>query len=181
MMEFWKKWSRNTKFMVLAGVLLVSLVACNMDEDNGENGENGDGAEIENINEDGGIIRDDDRDRNMNGNNRFEIADKAAEKIANMPEVEDANVFVTDENAYVAAELKTGMKTEGEATRDLERKISQHVKATDPDIDNVFVSTNPEFIDRAGTYADRVEQGEPIEGMFEEFNETVRRIFPNAR
>jgi spore cortex protein len=175
-MEFLK----NSKILILASVLLISLVACNMDNDNGEDEMNGNGAETQNINEDGGVINDDNnRNGNMNGNDRFEIADKAAEKIANMPEVEDANVFVTDKGAYVAAELKNNAK--GEITRDLKRKISEQVKATDPDIDNVYVSTNPDFVDRAGGYADRVEQGEPIEGMFEEFNEMVRRVFPNAR
>ncbi|WP_349410014.1 YhcN/YlaJ family sporulation lipoprotein [Pseudalkalibacillus sp. SCS-8] len=170
------KWSHKAKFLLLSGVLCTSLVACNNNDDM-DNG-NGDGAETQNINENGGLINDEDNN-GVNGNNRFEIADKAAEKIANLPEVEDANVFVTDENAYVAAELK--MNTKGEITRDLERKISQQVKATDPDIDNVYVSTNPDFFNRTGDYADRVEQGEPIEGMFEEFNEMARRIFPNAR
>ena len=39
---------------------------------------------------------------NVNNNhNRMAVADKAAEKIVSMREVDQANVIVTDNNAYV--------------------------------------------------------------------------------
>ena len=46
--------------------------------------------------------------RNNNGENnqnQMAVADKAAEKIVSMREVDQANVIVTDNNAYVAAKL----------------------------------------------------------------------------
>ncbi len=170
----------KTKFLLVACLFATALVACNM-------GNNGDdtGAETENIGDrDNGVIDDNNNDANImnnNGNNRVEVANKAADKITNLPEVQDANVFVTNENAYVAAQLTTGTQTEGEVTRELEKKISDQVKATDRDIDNVFVSTNPEFFDRSANYAEKFGRGEPVQGLFEEFNETIRRVFPNAR
>ncbi len=30
-------------------------------------------------------------------------------------------------------------------------------------------------------YRDKVEQGEPVEGLFEEFGELTQRIFPDAK
>ncbi|NRG47949.1 YhcN/YlaJ family sporulation lipoprotein [Bacillus sp. CRN 9] len=114
---------------------------------------------------------------NNNNNNRMEVADKAAEKVTDMEEVNRARVIVTDNNAYVAATLSGG---EGqELTKDIEQKISDQVKAADQDIDQVYVSVNPDFYNRIDTYANDVQAGKPVEGFFEEFNETVRRIFPD--
>ncbi|MEH7014692.1 YhcN/YlaJ family sporulation lipoprotein, partial [Neobacillus niacini] len=48
-------------------------------------------------------------------------------------------------------------------------------------IQNVYVSSNPDFVERMKDYGRRIKQGDPIEGFFDEFNETVRRVFPNPR
>lgn len=109
---------------------------------------------------------------------RMRVADKAAEKITAIPEVETANVMVTDNNAYVAARMNNG---NGKLTRNMERKIADQVRSVDQDIDNVYVSVDPDFYDRMTGYTEDIRGGEPIEGFFEEFNETVRRIFPTQR
>lgn len=120
-----------------------------------------------------------DFDRNNDNETRMEVADKAADRIAELDEVRTANVIVTNRNAYAAVVLREG--TKGEVTDRLENKIADKVRATDPDIRNVYVSSNPDFIERMTDYGDRINEGDPIEGLFEEFNETVRRVFPNAR
>lgn len=119
----------------------------------------------------------------QNGNGPFEgrveVADEVAERISELDEVERANVFVTNENAYVAVMLANG--SEDEVTDDVEDKISEQVRETDENIRNVYVSSNPDFVERATNYADRIQEGEPVEGFIEEFNETIERIFPNAK
>lgn len=117
---------------------------------------------------------------NRNDNqNRMAVADKAAEKIVSMREVDQANVIVTDNNAYVAAKLTNhnGNKIE----KDIENKISDIVKSTDQNIDNVYVSVNPDFYERTTSYANDIRNGRPIAGFFNEFNTLVRRIFPTQR
>ena len=120
--------------------------------------------------------------RNNNGENnqnRMTVADKAAKKIVSMREVNQANVIVTDNNAYVAAKLANhnGNRLE----KDIENKISDVVKSTDQDIDNVYVSVNPDFYERTTSYANDIRNGRPIAGFFDEFNTLVRRIFPTQR
>ncbi|MDR7077718.1 YhcN/YlaJ family sporulation lipoprotein [Neobacillus niacini] len=114
-----------------------------------------------------------------NKNNRIAVADEAAEKIVSMREVEHANVLVTDHNAYVAARLAndTGNRLE----RDVERKIADVVKSTDRNINNVYVSVNPDFYTRTTSYANDIRNGHPVAGFFDEFNTIVRRTFPTAR
>lgn len=111
-----------------------------------------------------------------NVDNRIAVADKAAEKITKVKGVRQANVLVTRRNAYVAAALDSG-----QMTQQIEDQIARQVRAVDPNIQNVFVSTNPEFTDRVNGYVTDVQQGRPVAGFVEQFNEMVERIFPNAR
>lgn len=119
-------------------------------------------------------------DNNQNDENaRMDVADEAAKKVEDMKQVEDATVIITDNNAYVAAQLK-GDET-AKLTKETEKKIGDVVRSTDPDINDVFVSTNPDFMDRMQGYADEINKGNPVTGFMEEFNETIRRIFPTNR
>jgi YhcN/YlaJ family sporulation lipoprotein len=116
---------------------------------------------------------------NDNNQTRLEVADKAADRIAKLDEVETANVIVANRNAYVAVVLQNGAN--GEVTDRLEKKIADQVRATDRDIRDVFVSSNPDFVNRMEDYGSRINEGDPVTGLFEEFTETVRRVFPNNR
>lgn len=122
----------------------------------------------------------DNRNEGDNGERtQMEVADDVAENVANLDEVDRANVIVTNLNAYVAVILNE--EPNGTLTSQVENKISETVRNTDRGIQNVFVSTNPNFIDRMRDYGDKIQAGEPIEGLFEEFNEMISRVFPNAR
>jgi spore cortex protein len=118
-------------------------------------------------------------DNQNNGNARMDVADEAAEKVTALKEVENATVIVTENNAYVAALLEGGENKE--LSKETEKKIADAVKKTDPKINDVFVSTNPDFGDRLEGYADEINKGNPVTGFIDEFNETIRRIFPTNR
>ncbi|WP_353856290.1 YhcN/YlaJ family sporulation lipoprotein [Bacillus sp. Bos-x628] len=110
---------------------------------------------------------------------KVKVADKASKLVANMSEVKTAHVLVTGKNAFVAVMLE-GNKS-GNVTDELKKKISDKVKSTDQQIDNVYVSANPDFVDRMKGYVKRIRSGEPISGLFDEFTETVRRVFPESK
>jgi len=122
---------------------------------------------------------DDNDNDNDNNQTRLEVADEAADRIAKLDEVDSANVIVTNRNAYVAVVLKNGAN--GEVTDRLKKKISDQVKATDRDIRNVYVSSDPDFVNRMEGYGNRINEDASRDGLFEEFTETVRRVFPNNR
>lgn len=112
-----------------------------------------------------------------NADNRIQVAQRAADLITRVPGVRQANVLVTQRNAYVAALLDNNRRL----TREVEDRIAQQVRKADPNVQNVYVSTNPEFVDRINAYVIDVQQGRPVAGFVEQFNEMVQRIFPNAR
>jgi YhcN/YlaJ family sporulation lipoprotein len=124
-------------------------------------------------------VRNDNRNNVGNNQSKMRVADKAADKVADLPEVDRANVIVTENNAYVAAKLDRSSRNEMTST--IEDKISRAVKSVDRDIDNVYVSVNPDFYDRMNTYAGDIRNGRPISGFFNEFTDTIRRVFPNQR
>ena len=79
-------------------------------------------------------------ERNCTGQ-KVEVADEVADKITELEGVKSASVLVTDNNAYVAVELKEGVNE----TEELKTKISDAAKAENGEFKNVYVSANPEF------------------------------------
>lgn len=110
--------------------------------------------------------------------NRFDIAKAAADRITRLTGVKQANVLVTKYNAYVAAVVNI---PSNQMPKALEDQIAKEVRVTDPTIKNVYVSTNPEFVDRVNQYVEDVRQGRPVAGFFDELNQVIQRIFPAAR
>lgn len=109
----------------------------------------------------------------------LEMSDEAADKIAELEEVDSATVIITDNNAYVGVILQGG-KDDTEGLEKIEDKISEQVKATNANVENVYVSVNPDFVDQIKDYGDKINAGEPVEGLFEEFSDVVKRVFPDS-
>ncbi|MWV46832.1 hypothetical protein GRF59_24795 [Paenibacillus sp. HJL G12] len=61
---------------------------------------------------------------------------------------------------------------------DIKKKISDVIKKADPNITNVYVSANPDFVQRVSNYATDVKNGHPIGGMMSELSTMFERIFP---
>lgn len=116
----------------------------------------------------------------MHGNSRIELSDKVAEQISALPEVDSAFVAMTDHNAYVAVILdeqtRNGQKSEMPDQQ--KNTIADRVRSLSPSTENVYVSTNPDFVGRMQGYANDVQQGHPIQGLIAEFNAMVERVFP---
>ncbi|MGN7763402.1 YhcN/YlaJ family sporulation lipoprotein [Paenibacillus sp. 22594] len=72
----------------------------------------------------------------------------------------------------------TGTLTNDTVTRELKDKIAAEVRQYDKNIDNVYVSANPDFVERANFYAQEFRAGHPLRGFAREFSTMVERIFP---
>lgn len=208
---------------VLAAVLIAACTGNNadnigLDRPNGIQGQNWDNPRNNNF-------------TSRHNNTRMEISENIARAIADMPEVESANVLLTDKNAYVAVVLDNGrgygttgagsvvgdhrdkaagsqnrvyrdnaanrtndregttdrMGRRGPAagadeagvTDEIKEKIANKVKSMKSDVRNVYVSANPDFVQRLRSYADRAENGQPLRGLIIEFNTMVERLFPD--
>lgn len=108
----------------------------------------------------------------------IDIADRAAERIVSMPGIRQANVLITRRNAYVAAVMDSRAD---QLTRKTEDAIAAKVREVYPSVRNVYVSTNPEFVDRINGYVADIRAGRPVSGFVDQLNEIVQRLFPSAR
>ena len=107
------------------------------------------------------------------------VADLAAKKITYLPEIDDATVIVNDNNAYVAVKMERS--PQNKLTSDLENKIAKRTKAANRNVDNVYISTNPDFYDQMNTYSRVIRNGGLTSGFLDAFSDTIRRVFPNAK
>lgn len=176
---------------------------------------------------------------NRNSNNRqdrYEISEEAARRIVDeIPEIDQAYVLTTRNNAYVAATLdeanttpndsltkndrnnsSAGMNVrnvndrnvtnrtvnEGnannrrqdnhmsnrkgdvesdEVTDAVKNKISDIVQDVDNKIENVYVSTSPDFFNLTNDYVDDFNNGRPVQGFFDQIGNSIERIFPQNK
>lgn len=125
------------------------------------------------------LVDNNNMNNNNDVNNNMRVADKAADRVADLKEVSRANVIVTDRNAYVAVMLND--RSRNELPKNVENKIANAVRKADKNIDNVYVSVNPDFFEQMNDYANDIRNGNPISGIFKQFNDAVQRVFPNAR
>ncbi|ARI78168.1 YhcN/YlaJ family sporulation lipoprotein [Halobacillus mangrovi] len=165
-----------------------SLVACQAEQETGTGQDNYEGVQntrferaADNMYEEGNRVNQYDNDRGMVHNTNYDVAERAADKIArDVKGIERAYVLKTRDNAYVAAVLDDNRDTTDLSDKK-ENEITKAVKATDQDINNVYVSTNPDFVDLTNNYVNDVQNGNPVRGFFQEFGQMVDRIFPEAR
>lgn len=72
----------------------------------------------------------------------------------------------------------SGVNGSDTLTKAMKDKIAAVVQKADPSIKNVYVSANPDFVERANYYADEFRAGHPLKGFANEFRTMVERIFP---
>lgn len=185
------------KLLMFATAMLVSLslMGCNFNKDKGvtKNDTNTTPTEVvEETNDNKGADNGTTNDMNNGDESNLEVAQDAADLVADLDEVDSATVIVTNKNAYVAVVLNdvatndntnadTNANADEALTADLEDKIANKVREVNKDIKNVYVSLNPDFVERMTDYGTRINEGKPVAGFFEEFTESVRRVFPDAR
>ena len=155
----------------------------------------------------GGTTNINNRNVNNKDDNQYDISKEAADKITD--EIENAYVLTTENNAYVAAVLdnddnnnQTGGNMNGTGTRNINNdnnndqlnrdegaeltdevkdKIADIVQSVDNDIDNVYVTTNPDFADLTNDYMNDFNDGKPVRGFFDQIGNMIERVFPQNK
>lgn len=65
-----------------------------------------------------------------------------------------------------------------DVTDDVKERITKIVQEIDGDIDNVYVSTSPDFINLAENYGNDLDNGRPVRGFFDQIGNMIERAFP---
>ncbi|WP_160721081.1 YhcN/YlaJ family sporulation lipoprotein [Bacillus sp. USDA818B3_A] len=106
------------------------------------------------------------------------IAASRAEKyVKDLSEINDANIIVTDNNAFIAVKMEASYSL----TSKLKNKITRAAKSADSNIDNVYISEDAEFFNQMNRFSRVISNGKTSSGFIDEFSDTIRRVFPDAR
>ncbi|WP_052245722.1 YhcN/YlaJ family sporulation lipoprotein [Sporosarcina sp. ZBG7A] len=166
-------------WMVFAACLLMlSLAACGKKDKEVENQTNDTGV-VENENDtttDMDGTDDDTTNDNATNDQTVENADDIADAVSTLEEVDHANVLKMNNSAYVGVTLKEGTTS----SKELDDKIADKAKEVGADTDKVYVSTNPDSAKQIDEYSDKIRDGEPVEGFFDEVGDAMKRMFPDA-
>lgn len=78
---------------------------------------------------------------------------------------------------------KRGESTDegSELTDEVKEKIADIVQSIDNDIDNVYVTTNPDFADLTNDYMNDFDNGKPVRGFFDQIGNMIERVFPQNK
>lgn len=107
------------------------------------------------------------------------VANRAADRVTDLSGIDRAHIIVTDNNAYVA--VKMDDPTHNQLTATTRSKITRAVKSIDRNIDNVYISKNPQFYNRMSGYTRDIRGGRTHSNFIDGFSDTIRRVFPDAR
>ncbi|WP_379130623.1 YhcN/YlaJ family sporulation lipoprotein [Paenibacillus sp. sgz500958] len=66
----------------------------------------------------------------------------------------------------------------GDISMGIKDKVANQIRSYAPEITTVYVSANPDFVQRVNGYADQARAGYPLQGFVNEFRTMVNRIFP---
>lgn len=152
-------------------MVIFSLMGC-INNQNDEAMNNGDNTENVGYDDQKAVNHSDYDDADQK---RLEVAAEAADRIATLDKLDNANVIGTNQTAYMAVVMRDAKNEEGT------KKIAGQVKTTYADIQKVFVSADLDFADRMTDYGEGINEGPPAEDLFkEELKDAVQRVFSDA-
>lgn len=173
------------KFRIILTCLCISVfvAGCNMKEEGREADEHG---EINNRNAGALNVGNSLGNPNLNLTNMnntsnnvnktgLRVVDEAEENVQNLHEVKSANIIIKNRNAYVAVVMDDDFH--GELYPYIEDQIAQQVREADASIQNVYISSNRDFVRQMSQYRDQIQNGRKAEGMNGGFNKMVHRVF----
>ncbi|PAE37822.1 YhcN/YlaJ family sporulation lipoprotein [Bacillus sp. 7884-1] len=173
------------RFRIILTCLCISVIVagCNMKEEGRETDEHG---EINNRNAGSLNVGNSLGNPNLNLTNMnntsnkvnksgLRVADEAEENVQNLHEVKRANIIIKNRNAYVAVVMDDDFH--GELYPYIEDQIAQQVREADASIQNVYISSNRDFVRQMSQHREQIQNGRKAEGMNGGFNEMVHRVF----
>ncbi|NLK42973.1 MAG: hypothetical protein GX300_01085 [Tissierellia bacterium] len=127
-----------------------------------------------------GMVRNDTNLNNgINGNNlgNTNIANRAnriAQRVAALPEVNRASVLIQGDRAVVGCDVRGDLTNTIDPN--LRNRIEAAVKAADKNIKTVSITSDPTLMTRIRTLSTQMNNGNPISGFADEVEDIIRRI-----
>jgi spore cortex protein len=113
---------------------------------------------------------------NNTGNTDTRQADDIARACEQVQGVDNATAVVTGNTAYVGIDMETNIRNVNQS--DIKREVANRVRATGNNINTVYVSAEPDFMNRLRNVGNGVRNGKGGNTFTTELNDMVQRITP---
>lgn len=104
-------------------------------------------------------------------------ADRLAERIAQMEDINSATVVLAENSAWVGVDFEANVSL----TQEVKDEITRMVKSQETNIDTVYVTADADTVTRIRNIARDIAGGRPVSGFMNELQEIGKRIMPSAR
>lgn len=105
-------------------------------------------------------------------------ADRIADNLTRMQEIQRATVVISERTALVGVNIAGDAR--GELTTEIKRMVENEVRRTDRNIENVAVSADADVFTRIQNMGNEIRRGRPLSGFAREIEELIRRIAPTS-
>jgi len=115
------------------------------------------------------------------GNDQLEMDGALASQLEALPDVKKAYVIRAGQRAYVGIQenRRHGAMTDiSEIRPALKDRIVSQLKSSSPNLREVYITSNPEYMTRMEAYRNAASSGHPAKEFLAEFNALAARIFP---
>lgn len=109
---------------------------------------------------------------------KLHMATNISNQLVNQGYAKHVFTFVVGDNAYVAVDQ--GNQQDGKMGTTNKKHIEDAVKRIDNRVKNVYVSANPNTYARFQGYANQLNAGQPVAGIWNEFRAGIARMFPTT-
>jgi YhcN/YlaJ family sporulation lipoprotein len=109
---------------------------------------------------------------------QVQLADNIADSLAELKAVQSACALVKNQNAYVCVVPEPGMK---QLTDGAKKNITNCVKRVNPSVQNVYVSSDPQFCKQMYDCTIDLRTGQSVDKSTQNIAGVLNRMFPQAR
>jgi YhcN/YlaJ family sporulation lipoprotein len=113
---------------------------------------------------------------NVRLNTTTQSTDDLERAVEQVQGVKDATVVISGNTAYVGLDLDNNTNTVNNTN--IKNNVTQQIRASNTNINTVYVSTETGFMDRLRDVGTGIRGGRPISGFTTELRDMVRRINP---
>lgn len=106
-------------------------------------------------------------------------ADRIAESITKMEEINSATVVLAENRAWVGVDLKA--QSTNEVTDNVKEEITRMVKSADSSIDTVYVTADADTVTRLRNMARDIGEGRPVSGFMNQLEQIAKRVAPSMQ
>lgn len=114
----------------------------------------------------------------MTDEDAMTVAEAVSTEVARLSEIDKATTVVVGDTALIGVSFDT--QYQGEMTTRIKDMVADRAKTADARIQNVWVTADPDLLERVQALWDKRDGGSAVADITDEFQEIVNRLMPQG-